>query len=159
MAPSDSAFAKRFWSKVDKSADAHKCWLWTAGRNRKNARYSYGQFRIANGEPLAAAHRLAWELKHGPIPQGLCVCHRCDVPVCVNPAHLFLGSASDNIRDAVQKGHTPGPRRGSTFRNLTRTEVLQVRTSPLTQEILAKQLGVTVATISNARRRHTHRLV
>jgi hypothetical protein len=58
------------------------------------------------------AHRRAWELTHGPIPDGFLICHRCDVKLCVNPEHLFLGTPLDNMRDKMEKGRAyfPGPR-------------------------------------------------
>ncbi len=93
---------ERFWDKVDLSAGPNKCWLWLGATNTR-----YGMFWC--GGRQVKAHRFSWEMVHGPIPDGLLVCHRCDNPPCVNPSHLFLGSMSDNILDAVAKGrHVPG---------------------------------------------------
>lgn len=91
--------SQRFWSKVAKT---DSCWLWKAGVNK-----GYGQFAFSIHKHvpwMRQAHRVAWELSNGSIPAGLSVLHRCDVPLCVNPAHLFLGTHTDNMRDMVAKG-------------------------------------------------------
>ena len=90
----------RFWAKVDASAGPTGCWLWTGARFPAG----YGAIKIA-GRPWGA-HRVAWELVNGPIPDGLQSLHRCDNPPCVNPLHLFLGSQADNARDMVAKGRS-----------------------------------------------------
>jgi hypothetical protein len=83
------------------SADG--CWLWKAGRNAKG-RYGYLK---ADGVSISA-HRYSYEIHKGEIPDGLFVCHRCDVTLCVNPYNLFLGTAKQNFDDMIEKG------RGST---------------------------------------------
>lgn len=79
--------------------DENGCWLWTKGRSGRR----YGQLRLPDGSALAA-HRLSYEMHKGPIPEGMFVCHTCDVQHCVNPDHLWLGTNSDNINDCVAKG-------------------------------------------------------
>jgi len=77
------------------------CWLWS-GALAKNR--GYGVYWDTAAQQTKLAHRGAWEIARGPIPQGLSVLHRCDNPPCVNPAHLFLGTQLDNIRDMDKKG-------------------------------------------------------
>ena len=74
------------------------CWLWTGQRKR----HGYGVIKIGGIE--TKTHRAMWEVVNGPIPDGLCVLHRCDVPPCCNPEHLFLGTQGDNVRDCCKKG-------------------------------------------------------
>jgi hypothetical protein len=63
----------------------------------------YGKFSISPGI-WKSAHRISWELEHGPIPKGKCVLHHCDNPPCVRPSHLFLGTKADNNEDMRKKG-------------------------------------------------------
>lgn len=86
---------ERFWEKVDQSGD---CWLWMGGRNDDG----YG---IVQWEGhVTGAHRVAYEISVGPIPEGKLVLHSCDNPSCVNPNHLWIGDQSDNAADSVAKG-------------------------------------------------------
>jgi len=96
-----------FWSRVNPEG----CWLWTGARTADG----YGNLSIRGR--LVRAHRLAFELARGPIPEGMHVLHRCDVRNCVRPDHLFLGANADNVADRVAKGRT---RTGSGDRHWTR---------------------------------------
>lgn len=84
-----------FWAKVERG---EYCWLWTGGTSHKG----YG--RMSMSGKRKAAHRIAYEFTYGPIPDGLNVCHKCDVTDCVNPEHLFLGTQMDNVQDMRSKG-------------------------------------------------------
>lgn len=97
-------YVRRFWSKVDKNGtvpthrpELGQCWLWTAGCIRGG----YGSFRWFKVH--TKAHRLAYELTHGPIPDHMLACHACDVRNCCNPAHIWLGSTQQNTADMVAK--------------------------------------------------------
>lgn len=107
---------ERFWSKVDTSAGPNGCWLWQGALLPKG----YGQFTI--GHQRGYAHRFSYELAHGPVPPDMFVCHTCDNPRCVNPAHLFSGTTLDNVRDKVAKGRQP---RGDSHYSRTRPELVR----------------------------------
>ena len=135
---------ERFWAKVKVGAP-DECWLWQASKTNKG----YGQIaRGRRGSGMDFAHRVAWSLRNGD-PGGLCVCHRCDTPLCVNPAHLFLGTQADTQRDKAQKGRARngglcGEQHGCA--KLTAVEVLEIRrryaTGLETQRALARCFNI-----------------
>jgi hypothetical protein len=117
--------SQRFWRRVVKTDG---CWFYpNADRPER-----YG---IVTQRGLKQIHhranRLSWELHYGPIPDGLWVLHRCDVPACVRPDHLFLGNRSDNMRDAAQKKRLNMQREPGRFRDLNRSR------SPLSLDSVA----------------------
>ena len=115
------------------------CWLWLKGCTLEG----YGvAWRAGSRMP---AHRASWIAYYGPIPAGLCVCHKCDVPSCVNPHHLFLGTNLDNIADSVMKGRRcHGPKHHKT--KLTADLVREIRRRWMagegTQSGMAREYGV-----------------
>ena len=101
-----------------------------------------------SGESINA-HRFAWTVIHGEIPKGVCVCHKCDNPKCVNPEHLFLGTQKENIRDAMEKGrikHTPG--KGNYKLSLYEAEFIRDAKGKITRRVLAYVFGIKKDTIT-----------
>jgi hypothetical protein len=148
----DEALLDRFWKKVD-IGSRDECWEWMSHRKRSG----YGQFTLRNGV-FMTANRIALALSIGrPLVAGECACHTCDNPPCCNPAHLFAGTVSDNIRDCVSKGRKNpaiGERTGSA--KLTESEVRAILSEParfgLAAE-LARKHGVSHTTIRKIRSR------
>jgi hypothetical protein len=153
---SDAAFRRRFcsrscydqsdahfWDRVSKTAD---CWLWIGAHTR----LGYGIVQV--NRRRTSAHRIAWILAFGSIPEGMFVCHRCDNPPCVRPDHLFLGTPAENSRDAAVKGrmHRPiGTRHPGAL--LTDAAVRDIRQSYGSETAIqiARRYGVNRSTIYN----------
>lgn len=137
--------AERFWAKVRKT---ETCWLWTRAKNTQG----YGILQV-DGSALRA-HRVAWELRNGPIPGGLRVCHHCDVRLCVRPDHLFLGTDADNAADRDAKGRCRavgvfGEKNG--IAKLTDGDVLEIRAAPRGGRRVAAAYGVSKTTVTAIR--------
>lgn len=142
----------RLWERVDQSGGENACWEFIGARHR----FGYGKIGIA-GEGPRDAHRVAWEVTRGPIPNGMEVCHSCDNPPCCNPAHLFLGTRKENAHDAMRKGRTTIGERNP-MAKLTWKDVADIRArhaSGETRKSIARHYGVSPATISNIYKRIT----
>ena len=138
---------QKFFDKVNKTED---CWLWKAA-----TRNGYGTMKFEGR--TVDAHRISYILHFGLIPEGMLVCHKCDVPLCVNPKHLFLGTYKDNMQDCIAKGRFVYflPENGNKFKSgnvptnssLTREKAKQVKLAIENRgnkslSKLAKELGL-----------------
>jgi len=115
----------------------------------------YGRVSIPGGRQVAT-HRAAYELANGPIPAGLKVCHKCDVPSCINPAHLFVGTHADNMGDMARKGRARwGGARGSNNGNavLTEERARMIFAAHGSHGAVAERFGVSQSTVSRIKAR------
>ncbi len=147
MAPRSMPPADRFWRHVDKVARA-PCWLWTGAIGSTG----YGNFGWT-WKNIVNTHRAVWAITHGVFPAQH-VLHRCDNRWCVNPDHLFLGSALDNMRDKVAKGRqlrgTANP--GAKLTEAAVWEIRRERAQGVSCPVLAKRFNVSPSLISMAAR-------
>lgn len=128
--------AEDFWSNVNIGAP-DECWDWRRGQHAGG----YGRFRLEN--KTVSAHRHAYAVTKGAIPEGMDVCHTCDRPVCCNPGHLFIGTTADNMRDCAIKGRRA---------KLSHEAIRDIRASDrggIPHKTIAEKHGITVGAISN----------
>lgn len=133
---------ERFLSRVRKGRG---CWPYTRGR----VPYGYGAFTKGGANNNSLAHRVAYEIAHGPIPPGMQVCHHCDNPPCCRPSHLFLGTVRDNSLDSMRKGRRPHGEQNKRSK-LTESDVREIRRLRATgmhQWPIARRFGVTQSTV------------
>lgn len=142
--------AERFSRFVEPEPNSG-CWLWIGSRHGKG----YGHFRTAHGA-VEKAHRVAWRLFVGQIPDGKQVLHRCDVPSCVNPSHLFLGTNADNLADRQAKQRQARGSRVWTVR-LSEESVRYIRNLAelFTRAAIAERFGVSKSTVRGILTRKT----
>lgn len=141
-----------FWARVDRSAGPTACWPWRASLDTRGYGHLWWKGR------LQIASRVAIEVDRGfPLERGECALHRCDNPICVNPAHLFVGTKGDNNRDAFAKGRQKrtGSDNGRALLEPWQIWVIRrARVGPggtTTRRALAERFGVTESTIANVR--------
>ena len=169
-----ATFAERIATcpRVEGPIAGSPCWIWSWWRNPKG----YGTVKL-NGRTMKA-HRLSYEVANGPIPKGsgyhgTCVCHKCDVPACVNPEHLFLGTHRENVADRDGKGRvSSGDRHYTRTRpekvprgerhcraKLTESDVMEIRKATGTYVEIAARFGVGKGAVGYIRRGDTWRHV
>lgn len=141
--------AERFWKYVIPEPNTG-CWLWMAAGNR----HGYGRLGTAGrGSRRMLAHVISWTIHKGPVPEGMVVCHRCDVPWCVNPGHLFVATQADNLRDMFAKGRARPPRGERHCKSkLTEADVkemFRLDSMGVTRTDIARRFGVASVTASH----------
>lgn len=146
--PPEERFLKKFTQLSNQ-----ECWLWEAGKDLDG----YGVFQIGT-KKTGKAHRFSYQHFKGKIPDGMMICHHCDTPSCVNPDHLFIGTALTNVKDCVQKGRRSKERYSYNVGNnhprakIIASDVLMIRKlmkSGISRKDIAARYNVSSSTISD----------
>ena len=127
------------------------CWIWTKAWFDYGLKGGYGSIKV-KGKSVHA-HRLAWEIYNGSIPDGLFVLHKCDTKCCCNPKHLFLGNNMDNMLDAAKKGFVWGTGEKNFNAKLSAEDVKNILNDNRPQTHIAKDYPITQAQISDIKNR------
>lgn len=139
----------RFWSKVAIGGE-DDCWLWQASKSEGYGKFMVGRSADGAWRPTYA-HIVSWQLTHGEIPEGLFVCHDCDVRACVNPSHLFLGTIAENQADMAKKDRSLFGELafGAKLTAADIPKITRLREKGLTQQKIAMIFGVSRENIRN----------
>ena len=141
-----------FWPRANRAENGCLEWIKKIPKTHWYPRIGYLRKQVG-------AHRISWMLTMGDIPKGMCVCHKCDNPICIDPNHLFLGTMADNTRDMIKKGrrvfgkHHKGE--DSTSAKLTNKQVMEIRRSNLSYTKLAKKYRIARGYIFHIKHRLT----
>lgn len=140
----------RFWGRI-KITDG--CWLWQGAVNTTG----YGMANWSDGEKNIVAHRLAYRMLVGEVPEGMRVCHTCDTPRCCNPAHMFLGTQKDNAADCKAKGRNTGGRKDphAAVNEQVVREMRRLKAEGTKTIDLARRFGVSPSAVSAILTRRT----
>ncbi len=148
--PKRTPIAEQFWRFVERG-EPDECWEWQGAKDRAG----YGWIKHPDRGKLRAA-RVSFEMHKGPPPDGALICHTCDNPPCINPAHLYAGTSQSNMDDKVLRGRhlAGGGIKGEANQMVTMSDnvVAMVRRDPRPAAILAPILGVCLGTVYNWRR-------
>jgi hypothetical protein len=143
---------EKFWKRVDIRGE-NECWPFIGKVNR----HGYGTFM--SNRVSWRAHRFSYTVVKGDIPKGLFVCHTCDNPICVNPSHLFLGTAKDNMDDCIRKGRA----RHNHTSKVSSDQIKEIRERRFyggeTHSEISKDYSVTAVTINDICSEKTHKLI
>lgn len=154
--PAYTPLEERFWSKVEK-AGPDDCWLWTGAKQKSDGGF-YGRIRMPRQRRTEFAHRVSFMLTFGDCPPNRIICHRCGNSLCVNPAHLYAGTPTENNMDRVRHGRQAGGANAGEAHHMARLDWTTVKAirrllrEGATQKSLCQRFGISRAQMSRIAR-------